>query len=120
MAHIDLIPAVLRLRLTPFERIAGLLRDRHAPLAAVREVDVVSDGLAAARGLRAPGLGVPGICKIGTWRGRSVRRLVAVRRGEPALRIGLEGQRYDEWLVSMPDAHAVVGRLRATAPPLQR
>ena len=101
----------LTVRLTPLTKLAGLLRNQVVPLTAVTAVDVVQDGLAAARGLRAPGLALPGRRKVGTWRGRGARRLVDVRRGQPALRLQLRGQRYDELLLGHDDAVALASRL---------
>ena len=112
MATLQLRPPVLSLRLTRGEKIWGLLRDVDVPLAAVRDVEVVTDGIAAVRGLRAPGLGLPGR-KIGTWRGRGRRTLVCVRRGQPAVRLRLDGQRWDELLVGTDEAEAVAAALAA-------
>ena len=103
----------LTVRLTPVSKVAGLLRDQVIPRSAVTAVEVVTDGLAAARGLRAPGLAIPGRRKVGTWRGRGVRRFVDVRRGQPALRLRLrlQGQHYDELLIGHHDAAALAARL---------
>lgn len=111
MATLQRTDSTLVLRLTRGEKIAGLLRDVVVPLSAVREVEVVADALAAARGLRAPGLGLPGRRKIGTWRRRGERTLVSVRRGQPAVRIRLRGQRYDTLLVGSDDAAALAAGL---------
>jgi hypothetical protein len=105
----------LVLRFTTFEKIAGLVRDTRVPLSAIRSAALVEDGLAAARGLRAPGLGLPGIRKLGTWRTLGAKSLVSVRRGVPAVRVTLDSGRYDTLLVSTPDAAAVAARLAATS-----
>jgi hypothetical protein len=102
---------ILTVRLTPLSKVAGLLRDQIIPRSAITAVEVVPDGLAAARGLRAPGLALPGRRKIGTWRGRGVRRFVDVRRAQPALRLTLRGQRYDELLIGHDNAAELVARL---------
>jgi hypothetical protein len=73
----------------------------------VGDVTVEPDGLVAARGLRAPGLAIPGRRKIGTWRGRGRRMAVSVTAGEPAVRIQLQGSRFDELLIGQADAHAI-------------
>ena len=101
----------LTVRLPRLSRIAGLLRDQVVPRSAITSAEAVSDGLAAARGLRAPGLAIPGRRKVGTWRGRGARRFVDVRRGQPALRLRLQGQRYDELLIGHDDASALAARL---------
>ena len=115
MATLQLTETTLSVRLTRAEKILGLLRDLSVPRSAVRDVEVVADGLAAARGVRAPGLGLPGVRKIGTWRRPGERSLVCVRRDQPAVRIRLEGQRYDVLLVGADDAAALAAALGAAA-----
>jgi hypothetical protein len=73
---------------------------------------VVPNGLAAPTGIRAPGLGLPGRLKLGTWRARGATSLVAVRRGQPAVRVGLVGQRYDYLVLGVDDAERLAGELR--------
>ncbi len=115
MATIEMTSGTLRVSLTRTEKVLGLLRDLEVPLSAVRSVTVVPDGLAAARGLRAPGLGLPGRRLIGTWRRRGSRSLVSVRRG-PTVRLELTGRRFDTVLVSADDAAAVAAALDARLP----
>lgn len=50
---------------------------------------------------------------IGTWRGREGRTLVSVRRGRPALRVTLEGERYRRLLLDVDDATATAAALAA-------
>ena len=111
MTEILISDDTLTVRLSPVSKVAGLLRDQVIPRSAVTAVDVVTDGLAAARGLRAPGLALPGRRKIGTWRGRGVRRFVDVRAGQPALRLRLDGHRYSELLIGHDDAAGLAARL---------
>jgi hypothetical protein len=111
MATLQLTPSTLAVRLTPGERIAGLLRNVEVPLAAVRSAEVVTEPLTDLRGLRAPGLALPGIRKVGTWRRPGERTMVCVRRGQPAVRVRLEGQRYDTLLVGTDDAAATAAAL---------
>ena len=94
-----------------------MVRDLTVPLGAVSAVEVVPDALAAVSGLRAPGLGLPSR-KVGTWRRRGERSLVSVRRGQPALRLRLDGQRVDTVLVGLPDPAAVATELAALPRPV--
>jgi hypothetical protein len=112
MTTVVLLDDAVQLRFRTWEKVAGLIRDHEVPLSAITWAEVVSDGLAATRGLRAPGLGVPGYRKIGTWRGRGHKSLVSVRLGQPAVRLRLQGQRFDELLVGADDAAALVEQLR--------
>lgn len=104
MAVVQVTGDRVRIQLTRGEKIAALHGDLDLPRAAVRSAEVVADGPAAVTGLRAPGLALPGRVKIGTWRGRGGPRFAVVRRGQPTLRLGLEGTRYTSVLVSTPDA----------------
>ena len=115
MTRVAIGPNSMAVTFTRAEKVAGLLRDQEIPLAAVRSVEVVPDGISAARGLRAPGLGIPGYRKIGTWRGRGGRTLVVARSGRPALRITLDGQRYARLLLDVDRPAEVAAALaRAT------
>ena len=113
MALLQLQPSVLSVRFTPAEKIAGLLRDVDVPLSAVRDVEVIADAVSATRGLRAPGLGLPRLRKFGTSRGAGRTALVSVRRGQPALRVHLAGQRWDELLIGTDDARTLAASLAA-------
>ena len=111
MATLQLTPSTVTVRFSRLEKLAGLVRDLDVPLSAVHGVDVVDDALRATAGLRAPGLHLPGRAKIGTWRSRGQRMLVCVRRGQPAVRLRLSGQRHDVLLIGADDATAVAGTL---------
>jgi hypothetical protein len=111
MATIDIDHRTVRVRFTRAEKIAGLLRDIDVPRSAVTSATVESDGLRAARGIRAPGLAVPAVRKIGTWRRRGHRTAVCVRRGEPALSLRLHGTRWDQLLIGTNDASSLAAQL---------
>ncbi|NCT90484.1 hypothetical protein GXB85_05915 [Cellulomonas sp. APG4] len=111
MTTITLIPDTLRVTFTTGEKVAGLVRDQAFPRAAVTEADVVPDGLGAVRGPRAPGLGLPRLRKVGTWRSGRGNQLVSVRAGRSALRVRLEGQRWAELLLDVDDPAALASAL---------
>ncbi|PTR25643.1 hypothetical protein C8K36_10673 [Rhodococcus sp. OK519] len=104
------------LRLSRFERTAGLHGDVTVPIEHVSDVDVVADPFANIRGMRAPGLGIPRRLRIGTWRGGSVRTFVVARSGVPAVRVRTVGRasgaEFDELIVTTPDAIDVSRRIR--------
>ena len=116
MARIDITPETLSVRFSTSEHVLGLIRDISVPRSAVGEVTVEADALAAVRGLRAPGLGLPGRRKVGTWRGfggAPRRTAVSVRQGQPAVRIALLGQRWDQVVIGADDATELAARLGA-------
>lgn len=115
MTQIELRPASFDLTFTAREKLAGLIGDQAVPLAAVRAVEVVPDGAAALRGVRAPGFAIPRVRMIGTWRRRSGRTLADVRAHQPAVRIALTGHRYDELLVRVSDPERTAAALAAAA-----
>jgi alpha/beta superfamily hydrolase len=116
MATMTVDSNAVEIRLSHAEA-AFALRRRHlrVPLAAVDDVAVEADGVAAATGLRAPGLAVPGRMKVGTWRRRGQRTLVSTRRGMPAVRVIFSGAGVDEVLIGSPHAHAVATAIRLGA-----
>jgi hypothetical protein len=115
MATVQLTPTTVTVHFSRAEKIAGLLRDFELPRSAVRSAEAVAEPLSAAPGLRAPGLALPGRRKIGTWRRSGERTLVCVRRGQPAVRVRLEGARYDALLLGADDAAALADALTRTA-----
>jgi hypothetical protein len=115
MATIHLTPTTLSLRLTRFEKIAGLLRDVEVSRSVVVGAEVVDEPLRNLPGMRAPGFGLPGVRAIGTWRRRGQRTLVCVRRGQPAVLVRLTGVRYDALLVGDDRAAESVRSLTAAS-----
>src|SRR4051812_10992051 len=111
MATLHRTGSALCVRFTRAEKLAGLVRDLDIPLAAVTGAELVTDPMTALRGLRAPGLALPGIRGIGTWRTRGTRTLVSVRRNQPAVRVELTGQRYDSLLIGDDDAAQLASEL---------
>lgn len=114
MATVHTSPSELSVRFPPVEKVAGLVRDVQVPRSAITAAELVPDPLAALHGLRAPGLSLPGVRKIGTWRGKGSKVLVSIRHDQPAVRIRLTGQRYDSLLIGADDAAALVDSLTAT------
>jgi hypothetical protein len=112
MATISTSGDMLSVRLSRREKIAAARGNLHVPLAAVQGVRVHPDALVAARGVHAPGIGVPGVAKIGISRGRGRRDFVVARRGIPAVCVRLDGGRHNEIIVSDPNAEAIADEIR--------
>jgi hypothetical protein len=98
----------------PNEKRWGLLRDLRVPVNSVSAVDVVVDGRRAVRGIRAPGLG--GTQRlIGTWRASGNKQYVCVRRGQQAVKITVERQRFRTILIGFDEAESIADRIRVAA-----
>ena len=116
MSTIRLDPATLTVQLTAWEHVFALRGNVTVPRADIVSAVVVADALAAARGVRAPGLGAPAIRKVGTWRSRGSRTLVSVRRGQPAVHIRLRpSSDWDALLVGCDDAATLVTQIAGDA-----
>jgi hypothetical protein len=115
MTQVTITGTSIEVRFTTMEKIAGLMRNQEVDRRHIAAVTVASDGVAAARGIRAPGLGVPGLRKIGTWRQKGARTLVSVRRGQPALSLHLTDGPYAHMLLGTADAQLLADELAPAA-----
>ena len=114
MASIEIDHDELRVTLAADERRWGLLSDVRVPLSAVANAEVVPDGRRAVHGIRAPGLGGQKRL-IGTWRAKDDKQYECVRGDQPAVKVALDGQRYDTLLVGLDNADDVAEELRTAA-----
>ena len=87
MATIDATGGRVRIHLTLAEKIFALRGDVAIDPDHIVEAVVVPDGLKATKGFRAPGLGIPGRAKIGTWRRPGEVTVAIVTGRRPALRL---------------------------------
>ena len=81
----------------------------EVPLPEISSVEVLPGWTSEILGIRS-GLVISGYLKVGTFRHpRGTRRLVAMKRGYPVLRIGVRraGTGFDELLLSSPHAYAL-------------
>jgi hypothetical protein len=107
MSTIEVGDDAFRVRLSRFERLLALHGDLVVPWTAVTAVEVVPDAYAAVAGLRAPGLGLPGLRLLGTWRTSRGPGFVDVTGHLPGVRLALRDQPFVSVLVSTADADAL-------------
>ncbi|MEE2030903.1 hypothetical protein [Rhodococcus chondri] len=86
------------------------------PLSSITSVEVLPGWSYEILGIRF-GLTVSGYLKVGIFlHPRGTKRLVAMRRGQPVLRVGLRrgktAEKFDELLISAPNAYGVAEALR--------
>jgi hypothetical protein len=96
------------------EKWWGLLSNLRVPITSITAIDVVPDGRRATRGMRAPGLGGPQRL-IGTWRAKNDKQYVCVRRGQPAVKLTLGGQKYRTVLIGLDHAERIAAAIRSAA-----
>ena len=110
MVALQRVGLTVQVRPTRFERIAGLLPPLDVPVTAVEGVEVEPHALAAVHGFRL-GYSLPGVRKVGRFSRRGELDYVAVRRGQPAVRVHLTGQHFRTLLVGTDDADRLASTL---------
>lgn len=90
-------------------------RNLRVPLSSVRRVRVPVSPWIVLRGWRSAGIAVPGWVALGTRRHGTGWDFSLVRRSGPAVIIELNGQRFGEIVVSVPDAEAAGDRIATAA-----
>lgn len=111
MASITVTTSDMVITLTPLEKFFGLRGDVRVPRAALTAARLVSNPYDAVTGVRAPGLSVPGLIRIGTWRRPGRKLFIIGRRGCPGIHFTLRGHRYTDLVVSTPQGAAILGDL---------
>ena len=89
--------------LSVVEKLEALHGDVTVPRSAVGQVRVVPDGMTEVHGLRAPGTGLPGVIKVGTWRRRGDRTFAVCHGRRPAIVLDLVGAPYNRLVVTLDD-----------------
>jgi hypothetical protein len=79
---------------------------------------VLDAPMSRARGLRAPGTGVPGLVAYGTYRGCGWKDFLAMRRGQRAIRLSLTGHEFASIVLGVKDPEGLARRVRYFLAPL--
>ena len=117
MASLVVDNNVVTVRLSLWERIAALHGAVVIPRSCVREVQIL-DPFHKVKGWRAPGTAAPLLGAYGTYRRRGHKEFLALRwrRGgrRRAVRLTLQGHKFDAVSVSVPDPEAILHMLQPT------
>ena len=113
MSTLQIKNGTVTIHLTAGEKVAGVHGDIEFPLAAVTSVEVVPDALAAVHGMRAPGMSLPGVRKVGTWRTSEGPEFVVASRGQSGVRLQLQGEKLNSVLVGDDDADGLARTIEA-------
>lgn len=115
MSTIELRDGGLTIRLSLVEKMCALHASVHADQSQVLRAFSVNDPWDLLRGLRMPGLGVPGMVALGTWRWRraegSGRDFVVVRGHGPGVVVDLRDHEFDRLLLSVDQPAELTGVL---------
>ncbi len=113
MATIDISDGHLTVRLNGLNRLWALRSGLRVPLAHVRGATADPGAARESKGVRAPGLHVPGLAAVGTFRRGGETILWEVHRGHRAVVISLSDETYDRVVVEVADPRATVQRVNA-------
>lgn len=105
----------LTVHLSPLEHVLGFSRNPVLPLTSIVRTSVPESKWLALRGWRSAGLAFPGMIAVGTRRHGSGWDFTAVDRHNDAVLIELNTGRFEQVIVSVPDAPAVAHRIAAAA-----
>jgi hypothetical protein len=114
MAELEAADGKLTLRLSAIEKAEAVHGDLHVPLTAVRSVEVLDDAAEMTRirtGFKV-GMRVPGSATVAVVRGGGRKMFIAVHADTPrAVRVLLDGDSFDEWIVGVDDPESVIANL---------
>ena len=115
MSAISIEDQKVTVTLSTLEKLVSLHGNFSVPRSSISQVEVVADGLSGTKGIRAPGLGLPGLRKVGAWRRKGERSFVSVKRGQPAVKVSLSGGGdWTSFLVGADDATALAAQLQSS------
>lgn len=116
MASLTLSSDTLTLTFDTADKVLGLVNNVAVPLSSIVAVAVTDDPFSAARGIRSPGLALPGRVRVGTWRSPGSKLLVAARNKERAIVVRLRGEAYSALVVGTDAAPELAIELLTAAP----
>lgn len=97
------------------EKFWSLQREVRVPLSAVRSVRILANPWTSLRGWRVTGVAIPGYVAMGKRRHGSGYDFSMLRRDQQALAVDLNGTRFCELLVGVPDAAATGAAVASAA-----
>lgn len=111
MAAIRIDQESVTIALSTREKVEAVHGDVRLARSWVLSARVVPDGIAEVHGLKAPGTGLPGVIKVGTWRGRGGTTFAVCHGEGPAVVMELAGAAFDRVVVTVDDPEDVVRQL---------
>jgi hypothetical protein len=115
VARVEIGEDSLTVRLSPLQRTLSFTRTVRVPLSSIRRTSVAESKWLALRGWRSAGVAMAGVIAIGTRRHGTGWDFTAVDRHHDAVLIELNSGRFEQLLISVPDAPEVAHRIAAAA-----
>jgi hypothetical protein len=103
MAELIINVCDITVSLSAVEKLEALHGNVTVSRSAVARVRTVPDGMVEVHGLRAPGTGLPGVIKVGTWRSREGKTFAVCHGRRPAIVLELVGAPYNRLVVTLDD-----------------
>ncbi len=111
MAQFRVKESDLVLHLSPLEKFGALRGDLRVPLTSVSNLWACDDLWSELRGLTSPGTVIPGLCSLGTCRGRGTKDFAAVYPGGQGVVVELRDGAFARLLVSAASPSGQLGIL---------
>jgi hypothetical protein len=112
MAELRIDGNDLVLHLTGDEKLEAVHGDLRVPVSAVRAVEILDDAHEPADHGFKVGMRLPGVVEVASVRTEGKKLFAAVHHATPrGLRVLLDGQKWDEWIVGCEDPEAVAAAL---------
>lgn len=116
MARVQIVDDRLRVQLHGLSRVWAMRSGLDVPLTSVRGATFDPDVVREPKGVRSPGLHVPGVAAVGTFHRDGEKTLWETYRGSRTVVIQLAGGSWDRIVVEVPDPRATVDLVNRSLP----
>jgi len=111
MANLVISDESVTLELSTAEKAEALHRDLAVPRSAITGVRVVSSCMDEVRGFKLVGSGIPGVMRVGSFKGDDGSTFALCHGNGPGLVLDLTGQHYDRIVLSIDNPEQVASQL---------
>ena len=111
MARLLIKGESLHLSLSGWEQLGAIHADIRVPLSHVVKAELVENPWRILRGVRVPGLGIPGFIMLGTMRAKRKKDFCAIYRHRIAVVVHLRDDPFNRLIVTCAEAEKIVRRV---------
>ncbi|MEZ0491673.1 hypothetical protein AB2L28_05425 [Kineococcus sp. TBRC 1896] len=116
MARVQIAGDHLRVQLRGMSKVWAMKSRLEIPLTSVRGATIDPDVVREPKGVRSPGLHIPGVAAVGTFHHHGEKTLWETYRGTRTIVIQLTGQSYDRIAVEVPNPREAVELINGSLP----